>query len=374
MKIPFSIPDIAPDCAQAIKEALDSGWAAPAGPQIDEFEHEITKHTGTKYAIAVSSGTCAIQLGLRLLNVGPDDEVVCPSFTYVASANPILYQGAKAVFLDIDVATGHLCPAFLEDFLSKRARKNKLPKAVIVPHIYGSCAPIDLLKDICDKYETPILEDAAEALGVSYKRQPVGSFGALGAFSFNGNKILTTSSGGALVTDSELFAKEARKLISQARVPGPIFEHTELAYNFRISNLLAAMGCAQFKHLAQFINQRKAVYKKYQEAFSTIEGITFFPTTQGCQPNYWLNSILLDQSLGSAHDVIHELYSQGIEVRSLWKPLHLMSMFRDCERYGAQVDEQFFAQGLSLPTFGQITNDQIDEVAGSVKDLLTLCA
>lgn len=368
-RIWLSPPTLTGEELDALKSALDSGWIAPMGPLVDRFEGRIAQLAGSAYAIATVTGTAAIHLGLRLLGVGPGDEVICPTLTFVASANPAQYLGARVVFVDSLPNDYHLDPMLVEQVLAGRQREGKLPKAVIVPHLYGLAAGVHVVKEICDHYGVPVLEDAAEALGVRLKDKPVGSFGSLAAFSFNGNKLVTTSAGGALVDNNEERHQRARFLAQQAREDGLDFQSTELGYNYRLSNLLAAVGLAQLESLKERIAARRALHQRYFERLGQLPGVYFMPPRKTCEPTRWLTTIqiLPEENGGVTREVVQRaLTSANIECRPVWKPLHLQPVYQNAEYVGGTHAETFFRNGLVLPS-GALTDAQFDRVCGIIE-------
>jgi dTDP-4-amino-4,6-dideoxygalactose transaminase len=329
------------------------------------FAHEV----GTNDAVAVASGTAALHLALRLTGVGPEDEVLVPSFTFVASVNPIAYLGARPVFLDSERRSWNLDPNLLEEALRARARSGRLPAALVVVHLYGQTADLDPILRLCREFEVPVVEDAAEALGARYGRRSPGGFGRAGIFSFNGNKIITTSGGGMLATDDADLAARARKLATQARDPAPHYEHTEMGYNYRLSNLLAAVGRAQLRVLHQRVTARRAVFDRYRKQLGDLPGLTFQPEAPWGVHTRWLTCLLVDEkAFGADRETIRQaLEEENIEARPLWKPMHLQPLYKDCEVYGGGVAESLFRQGLCLPSGSSLTEADQDRVIETVR-------
>lgn len=326
---------------------------APVGPHLDHFECRMALEAERSHAIALNSGTAALHLALKLLALGPGDQVICPSFTFIASANPIAYCGAEPIFVDSEKETWNLDPELLE-----RALKNEHSvKAVICVHLYGQCAQMDPILSLCEAYGVPLIEDAAEALGASYRGRPAGSMGALSFYSFNGNKIITTSAGGMLLTDSDVWSDRAKKLASQAREPVLHYEHQEVGYNYRMSNLLAALGLAQIDSLERRIFQRKMHFIAYREQLETQAGLQMMPIHADGNPNYWLTCLTIDpvQVTASPQAIIQALAAEKIEARPLWKPLHLQPVFRGCVAYLNGVSESLYEMGLCLPSGSNMT-------------------
>lgn len=360
--------------AQFLQEALESGWIAPLGPQVEAFEREFAEAVGAKHALALSSGTAAIHLALILAGVGPGDEVVVSSLTFAASAFPVLYLGATPVFVDSERVSWNMDPALLADFLERRAKKGKLPKAVVLVHLYGQSADIDPIRNLCQEYGVALIEDAAEALGSTYKGKSPGVFGLAGIFSFNGNKIITTSGGGMLVSEDGQLIAHARKLATQAREPVPWYEHREVGYNYRMSNLLAALGRAQLRTLEDRVQARRAIFQRYVEALAHVPGLSFQPEAPWGRHTRWLTVMLVDEAaLGLGPEEIRRaLEERGIETRPVWKPLHLQPVFRGAETLGGEVAEEFFRTGLCLPSGSSLTGEEQERVIEAILRLAGL--
>jgi pyridoxal phosphate-dependent aminotransferase EpsN len=333
-------------------EAFDSNWIAPLGPQVDAFEREFAEKIGVGNAVALSSGTAALHLSLILLGVGPGDEVITSTLTFSATANAITYVGANPVFIDSNRETWNMAPDLLAEELAACKTRGKLPKAVIVVDIYGQCADYEPILAICRQYDVPVVEDAAEALGATYRDRAAGSLGAMGCFSFNGNKIITTSGGGMLVSDRKDWIDRAHFLSTQARDPASHYEHSQIGYNYRMSNLLAAVGRGQLRVLDLRIQQRRANYQFYREALGDLPGIEFMPEFPAGRPTCWLTCILIDPAaFGASHETIRlALEEQNIESRPLWKPMHLQPVFAHCRTRGGDLAADFFRRGLCLPS------------------------
>lgn len=356
------------DERQLLLEAFDSNWIAPLGPHVDAFERELADRAGTRHAAAVSSGTAALHLALRLLEVGPGDDVVVSTLTFVASANAVAYQGARPVFVDSDRSTWNIDPTLLAEELEERARRNRLPKAVVVVDLYGQCADYDRILDACDRFQVPVVEDAAESLGATYRGAEAGSFGAFGVFSFNGNKVITTSGGGALVShDGDAIAR-ARFLSTQARDPGPDHTHREVGYNYRLSNLLAAVGRGQLRHLDDRIQRRRDVNQTYRKRLAGVPGIDFMPAADHGEPICWFTVITVDpEAFGAtAGDIQVALEEADIESRPPWKPLHTQPAYAGCPARGGAVAEDIFNRGLCLPSGSSLTADDLDRIIETV--------
>lgn len=359
-----------------INNAFRSNWIAPLGPNVDGFEKEMAAYAGVKGAAALSSGTAAIHLALQLLNVGRGDKVFCSTLTFVASVNPIIYQGAEPVFIDSEPETWNMSPQGLESALIEAKKEGSLPKAVIVVNLYGQSAKMDEILLLCNKYNVPVIEDAAESLGSKYKDMKSGSFGKFGIFSFNGNKIITTSGGGMLVSDDEEALEKARFLATQARDPAPHYQHSEVGHNYRMSNILAGIGRAQLEVLEQRVAERRAVFGRYKEAFAEIDGLDFMPELEGTVSNRWLTAMTISQEkLGvTPMDIINELARENIEARPVWKPLHMQPLFKGTKYYchdnGHNVSESLFTNGLCLPSGSNMAVEEQARVIKTVKKAL----
>ena len=348
----LSPPDVQAEDFASIKEVLASNWVAPAGPHLELFENAVAKRVGRSRAVALNSGTAALHLALKVLGVQSGDTVICPTFTFAASANPIRYCGAEPIFVDSESSTWNMDPGLLELALKKRATAGQLPKAVIVVHLYGQCADMDPIEAICHQYGIPIIEDAAEALGASYKGRPAGGMGDCSFFSFNGNKIITTSGGGMLLADNSVWIERVRFLATQAREPVIHYEHTEVGYNYRLSNVLAGLGLSQFGDLDRRIAARRAHFDFYRESLSDLPGVSMMPIKDPDSVNYWLTCLTIDETAsGTSKDqIIAALAKADIEARPLWKPLHLQPVFNKCTAIGGTCSERLFATGLCLPS------------------------
>jgi len=370
-RIYLSPPHLSGLEARFLLEALESGWIAPLGPQVEAFEREFAEVVGAKYALAVSSGTAALHLALIHAGVKPGDEVVVSTLTFAASAFPVLYLGARPVFIDSEPTSWNMDPGLLEEFLRRRVQVGRLPRAVVLVHLYGQSADIDPIRALCQEYGVPLIEDAAEALGSTYKGKSPGTFGLAGIFSFNGNKIITTSGGGMLVSDQEEVIAHARKLATQAREPVPWYEHREVGYNYRMSNLLAALGRAQLRTLEERVEKRQRIFQRYVEELADLPGISFQPEAPWGRHTRWLTVITIEPELFGAtvEEVRQALELENIEARPVWKPLHLQPVFRDCEKIGGAVAESLFAKGLCLPSGSALTENDQARIIETVKSL-----
>jgi pyridoxal phosphate-dependent aminotransferase EpsN len=360
-RIFLSPPHMSGNEQKYINEAFETNWIAPLGPNVDAFEKELAEYVGSKGAAAVSSGTAAIHLALRLLDVQQGDKVFCSSLTFIASANPILYQGAEPVFIDSEPDTWNMSPLALERAMEEAKKESKLPKAVIVVNLYGQSAKMDEILAICNHYQVPVVEDAAESLGSIYKGKKSGTFGKFGIYSFNGNKIITTSGGGMLVSDDVEALQKARFLATQARDPAPHYQHSQVGYNYRMSNIVAGIGRAQLEVLDERVKARRAIFDRYVQALGDIEGVHFMPELEGTMSNRWLTTLTIDQqALGvTPMDIINALAEENIEARPVWKPLHLQPVFNGVTYYphqeGWSVSDELFANGICLPSGSSMT-------------------
>jgi len=359
-----------------IAEAFASNWIAPLGPQVEAFEREVADYVGVKAALAVSSGTAAIHLALRLLGVGAGDVVFCSSLTFIGSANPILYQGAVPVFIDSEPASWNMSPAALERALAAAAAAGRLPKAVVVVNLYGQSADYSRILPLCEKYGVPVVEDAAESLGAFYGGRKSGSWGRLGVFSFNGNKIITTSGGGMLVSDDVEAIEKARFWATQARDPAPHYQHSEMGYNYRLSNVLAAIGRGQLRVLEERVEARRRVFDFYYRALSGVKGLEFMPELPGSRSTRWLTVLTVDPAACgvTAREIIAALEEENIESRPVWKPMHLQPLFAGCAYYphreGESVSDYLFGHGLCLPSGSSMTEADLERVAECIFKLL----
>ena len=367
-RIYLSPPHVGPEERNLLLDAFDSNWIAPLGPHVDSFEREMCQKIGVPHAAALSSGTAALHLALLLLGVEEGDEVFVSSFTFAATANAVTYLGARPVFIDSSPETWTMDPALLREELDKCAARGRLPKAVIAVDLYGQCADYDAIRESCGRYDVPLIEDAAEALGATYRGRSAGSFGSIGVFSFNGNKIITTSGGGMLVSDNKAMVERARFLATQARDPAPHYQHTHIGYNYRMSNLLAAVGRGQLAKLGQRVEQRRANNAFYRSAFADVSGIAFMPEAPYGRSNRWLTCITVDPAAFgcSREDVRLHLESLDIESRPVWKPMHLQPVFEGCRVRGGGVSQTLFDYGLCLPSGSSLTEEQRALVAHSV--------
>ena len=358
-----------------VEEAFRTNWIAPLGPNVDAFEKEIARISGVHHAAALSSGTAALHLAMVLLGVGPGDRVFCSSFTFAASCNPIRYQYAEPVFIDSDEATWNMSPAALERALVQAKAAGKLPKAVVVVNLYGQSADMDPIMALCDAYGVPIIEDAAESLGARYKGKPSGSFGLMSVFSFNGNKIITTSGGGMLVSDDEALITRARFLSTQARDPAPHYQHSVIGYNYRMSNILAGVGRGQMQVLSERVEARRGVFDAYATGLADVPGIHWMPEPEWSYSNRWLSACTIDPAVTgiTASELIAALASEMIEARPLWKPMHRQPVFEGCDYItdgNVSVSDRLFDNGICLPSGSNMSADEIGRIIDTLKRLL----
>lgn len=371
-KIYLSSPCMCGEEQKYVQEAFDTNWVAPLGTNVNEFENILKEYVGTKGAVAMSAGTAAIHMALRALGVGSGDVVFCQSMTFSASANPIVYQNATPVFIDSEPDTWNMSPQALR----KAFEKYPNPKAVVVVHLYGTPAKMDEITAICEEHNVPLVEDAAEGLGGEYKGKKLGSFGAYGILSFNGNKIITTSGGGMLVGNDEEMLKRVLKWITQSREPAKWYQHEELGYNYRMSNIVAGIGRGQMTALEDHVNQKTAIYKKYKEAFADIP-LTMQPYEDNTKPNHWLSAATVDIGCDvNPFDIMDRLAEENVETRPIWKPMHMQPFYKDCDYFahnddGTSVSEDIFTRGICLPSdfYPQMTPEEHDEIIRMIKEM-----
>lgn len=351
-----------------VTEAFDTNWVAPIGPHVDGFEKEFAEYVGASHAVAVTSGTAALHLALRLSGLGDGDEALVSTFTFCASVNPILYQNARPVFVDSEAKSWNLDPNLLEEVLRQRASVNKVPKALVLVHLYGQSADTDPIHALCEEYGVALVEDAAEALGATYHGRSPGIAGKAGIYSFNGNKIITTSGGGMLVTDDGDLAAHARKLATQARDPAPHYQHSEIGYNYRLSNVLAGIGRGQLMVLEDRVQARRAVFDRYVSELGDLDAISFAPEMEWGRHTRWLSCLMIDPAANvSPDDIRLALESEDIEARPLWKPMHLQPAYEQYESHGGAVAEALFDKGLCLPSGSNLRPDQQARVIDVVR-------
>src|SRR5262245_25430608 len=354
--------------AELVAEAIASNWIAPLGPQVDAFEAEVAAVAGVEHAVALSSGTAALHLALVVLGIGPGDEVACSDFTFAASANPIVYAGATPFFVDADEATWTIDPALLDRAVKERRAAGARVRAVIAVDLYGQCCDYEALQDVCARHEMALVQDATESLGASYGGEPAGGQGALAAFSFNGNKIITTSGGGMLVSGNGEWVEHARKLSTQAREPVAHYEHVEIGFNYRMSNILAALGRAQLESLPGRVAARRRIRDRYRELLDGVPGISFMPEAPYGTANAWLTCIVVDpEAFGADREAVRlALEQEDIESRPLWRPMHLQPVFASHASFGGDVSARLFERGLCLPSGSALTDDDQDRVVATL--------
>ena len=356
-----------------VAEAFETNWVAPLGPNVDAFEEQLSKNLGVNGVVSLNSGSAALHLALNMLDVKTGDIVLCQSFTFAASAFPITYCNATPVFIDSEEYTWNMDPDLLEKAIKEYIESGKKPVAIIVVHLYGMPAKMNEILAIAQAYQIPVIEDAAEALGSKYDGKACGSFGKIGILSFNGNKIITTSGGGALASNDEEIVKRVRHVSAQAKEPAPFYLHKEIGYNYRLSNICAGIGRGQMEVLPQRVEKRRAIFETYKKAFEAVKGISFLNEPVGYFSNRWLTTILFDEQffeLGTSERVRQELEKLNIETRPLWKPLHQQPVFADCKAYCNGVSDKLFATGLCLPSGSNITDESLSNVIHEIKKCL----
>ena len=366
-KIWLSVPHMGGNELKYIQEAFETNWISPVGPNITAFEEELCRYNKIGHCAALSSGTAAIHLALIILGVKRGDEVLCSTFTFSGSCNPIVYQGAIPVFVDSEHETWNIDPVLLEEAILDRVKKSgKKPKAIILVHLYGMPARIDEVMEVARKYDIPVVEDAAEALGSTYKGKALGTFGDLGVYSFNGNKIITTSGGGALVSENESWIQKAKFLATQARDPAPHYQHSEIGFNYRMSNICAGIGRGQLEVLNLRVSQRRANFSFYHDALHMMEGIEFQTEMTGMVSNRWLSALVIAPGNAQKLDLqktTQVLNNENIETRPLWKPMHLQPVFSMYPVFENGVSERLFNSGLCLPSSSSLTGNELAKVA-----------
>ncbi|MGE4272524.1 MAG: DegT/DnrJ/EryC1/StrS family aminotransferase [Desulfitobacterium sp.] len=375
-RIYLSSPHMSGAEQEYIREAFATNWIAPLGPNVDAFERQVADYVGTQGAVALSSGTAAIHLALKYLGVTGGDSVICSSLTFSASANPIVYEGGKPVFIDADPENWNMSAQALARALEGLKKEGKLPKAAIIVDLYGQSAHMEPLLELLEHYQVPVIEDAAEALGATYQGKPCGSFGEFGVFSFNGNKIITTSGGGMLVSDNLKALDKIRFWATQARDKARHYQHSEIGYNYRLSNVLAGIGRGQMKVIDERVNTRRAIFDRYYAALNKVDGLDFMPEASYGRSNRWLTTLTLDsEKTGvTVNDVLIALEEHNIEARPVWKPLHLQPVFKDCPYYSHEerksISDELFAKGICLPSGTNMTLSEQARVIEIVRGLL----
>lgn len=368
-KIYLSSPHMGEEELLNVQEAFVTNWISPAGPFIGQFENDLASYCGTAGAAVVQSGTAAIHLALRLLEIQQGDIILCQSFTFIGSSNPILYEKATPVFIDSEASTWNMCPNALEEAIVDLDKKGKRPEAIIVVHLYGMPAKMKEIMTIAHRYNIPVIEDAAEAMGSLIDGKACGSFGDFGILSFNGNKIITTSGGGALLSNNLDALQKARFLATQAKDNTPHYEHTQMGYNYRMSNIAAAIGVGQLKVLDQRVAARRANYDFYQALLANVEGVQFLEEPEGYFSNRWLSCIIIDSAITSVsgEDLRLALEKENIESRPLWKPMHLQPLFAYSEYYGTNISEKLFQDGICLPSGSNLNPQEKERISSQLK-------
>ena len=369
-RIYLASPHMGDEEMKYIQQAFDTNWVAPLGPNVEGFENELKEYVNAKNATALSSGTSAIHLALKVLGVKEGDVVFCSSLTFSASVNPVIYEKAIPVFIDSDYKTWNMSPKALQNAFDDAVKNNKLPKAVIVVNLYGQSADYDEILKICNKYNVPVIEDAAESLGAIYKDRQTGTIGEIGIFSFNGNKIITTSGGGMMVSNNEEYTKKALFLATQSREAKRHYEHKEIGYNYRMSNICAGIGRGQLKVLDERISKKKYIYESYKKAFENIDDIEMMPIYES--PNYWLSVMTIKEGSSiKPIDIMEKLEKENIESRPVWKPMHMQPVFKDYKFFSdldeGSVSEDLFNRGLCLPSDTKMTDEDLNRVIDLVK-------
>ncbi|MEU7173514.1 aminotransferase class I/II-fold pyridoxal phosphate-dependent enzyme [Micromonospora tulbaghiae] len=370
-RIYLSPPDVGPLEESYVLRAIRSGWVAPLGPEVEAFEREVAERVGAKHALALNSGTSALHLALLVLGAGPGSVVVAPTMTFAATANAAVYTGAEPVFVDCDPATGNMDVSALAEMLDMLTRAGEKVAAVLVADMFGTCADYDELLPVCEAAGVPVVEDAAQALGATYRGRPAATFGRLNALSFNGNKIITTSGGGMLLSDDEALLARCRHLATQAREPVPHYEHVDVGYNYRLSNLLAALGRAQLHRLDGMMRRRRLLRERYAKLFSGVPGVRLLGDGDEGS-NCWLTSIVVDpeRTGWSAAELGAHLAARDIETRHVWKPMHRQPLFAGCRAVVTGASDRLFAQGLTLPSGSALDDDRLARVVGAVEQFL----
>jgi pyridoxal phosphate-dependent aminotransferase EpsN len=367
-RVYLSPPHVSGREADLVADAIASNWIAPLGPHVDAFEAELADATGVEHAVALSSGTAALHLALVVLGIGAGDEVACSSFTFAASANAITYSGATPFFVDADATTWTIDPELLDHAIASRRAAGARVRAVVAVDLYGQCCDYDALLDVCGRQDVVLVQDAAESLGATYRNRRSGGQGALAALSFNGNKIITTSGGGALVSHTGAWVEHARKLSTQAREPVPHYEHVEVGFNYRMSNLLAALGRAQLESLPERVAARRRIRDRYADALGDVPGLSLMPEAPYGTTNAWLTCVVVDpRAFGADREEIRlALEAEDIEARPLWKPMHLQPVFASHHAFGGDVSAALFERGLCLPSGSSLTQDDQARVVATI--------
>ncbi len=369
-RIYLSPPDIGKQEQLFVQEAFDTNWIAPLGPNVNAFEEEFCDAVGAPHAAALCSGTAGLHLAMILSGIQPGDTVMVSTLTFIASVNPILYCGAKPIFIDSEEDSWNLDPKLLEEALEKLSKENALPKALVLVHLYGQSADIDPIMELCAHYNITVIEDAAEALGATYKERSPGTFGRFGIYSFNGNKIITTSGGGMLVGKTQEDIEHARKLATQARDNAPHYQHSEVGFNYRLSNICAGVGRGQLMSLEDKVNKRRQNFDNYVNALGDLPGVTFAPEASWGRHTRWLTCLTIDPTQANTdRETIREhLTALNIEARPVWKPMHMQPLFEGVPCFGGKVSEKLFEQGICLPSGSSLTEEEQSRVIEGIKD------
>jgi len=371
-RIYLSPPHMGEDEIKCLVEAFNSNWIAPLGPYVDLFEKKIAEYTGIPHVAALSSGTAGLHLALKLAGVGAGDKVLVSDMTFIASASPICHLGAEPIFIDSEWNSWNLDPSLVCEEIERLSKLRQLPRAIVVVHLNGQSADMDPIIEVCEKYEITVIEDAAESIGARYKETSSGGLGRMSVFSFNGNKIITTSGGGAIASSDKSLIDKARYLSTQARLPHVHYEHSELGFNYRLSNLLAAVGVGQMQVLSQRIEKRRRVFENYKNLMADIDGLTFQPEPKWSFSNRWLTCVLVDPKKFGATwvDIYNALSKEDIESRPLWKPMHMQPVFKNCRVVGGGVSEEIFEKGLMLPSGSSLTELDQERIVGVIRSVV----
>ncbi len=370
VRIPLSVPHMCGNEMKYVEEAFKTNWVSTMGSNLDALEQRFEQLCGFP-AVALSSGTAGIHLGLKLLGIRPKDEVVCPTLTFVASANPILYESGVPVFIDSERASWNLDPSLLAQFLERRARVNRLPRAVIVVHLFGQGAALDPILESCRRYDVPMLEDAAEALGGSYKGRALGSFGDVGVFSLNGNKVITSSGGGVLISPHSGWVEKARFWSTQACDAGRDYLHSEIGYNYRLSNVLAGIALGQMDCLVERVERRRQIAQRYKQGLAAVPGVSFMPDPPDCFNTCWLSCILIDPRLfrRSQSQLLQFLDDSNVSARPIWRPMHLQKLYNGYEYIGGTIAEDLNKFGICLPSSSSLTAEEQDFIIARIREV-----
>jgi pyridoxal phosphate-dependent aminotransferase EpsN len=375
-RIYLSPPHLSGEEEELIRGVFESNWIAPLGPHVNGFEQEFARKIGAPHAVALSSGTAALHLALTLAGVGEGDDVLVSTLTFAASVFPIRYLGARPVFIDSEQKSWNLDPALLAETVEERVKDGRRPAAVMPVHLYGQSADMDPILEVCARYDIPVVEDAAEALGATYKGKFPGTFGQTGIFSFNGNKMITTSGGGMLVTGDEALARKAFKLATQAQDPAPHYQHSEIGFNYRLSNVLAAIGRAQLRVLDERVRARRRNFSFYRNALGSMPGIHFMPEVEWGLHSRWLTTLTIDPAaFGADREAVRRaLEADNIEARPVWKPMHLQPVFQGFETVGGEVAERLFRHGLCLPSGSNLSLEDLERIVTAVREVAPVAA